>query len=107
MQYHVLLSRINPSLKIDLARVCTIKDGHAVALTPDEFRDIFADSDLVRLCDLLVFSNISESMYIRHEDVSVLVGYLMDRTSGSIDFFDNNLVIIFDYGKEKETPQEE
>lgn len=106
MQYHILLSRINPSLKIDLARVCTIKDGQAAALTPDEFRDTFADSDFAQLGNFLISSDISDSMYIRHEDAPALVNYLMDRTSGSIDFFDNNLVIIFDYVKEEKTPQE-
>lgn len=106
MQYHILLSRINPSLKIDLARVCTIKDGQAVALTPDEVHETFKDSDLAQLLDFLVSSHISDSMYIMHEQVSELIGYLMDRTTVSIDYFDNNLVIVFDHGTEKETSQE-
>lgn len=106
MQYHILLSRINPSLKIDLARLCTIKDGQAVALTCDEIHDLFKDSDLVQILDILTSSHISDSMYIMHEDVATLISYLIDRVSVSIDYFDNNLVIIFDYGTEEETPQE-
>lgn len=107
MQYHILLSRINPSLKIDLARICTIENGQAVALTVDEFLSTFADSDFVQLCSFLVHSHISDSLYIQHDDVSSLVSYLVDRSYVSIDYFDNNLVIIFDYGTKKETPQEE
>ena len=107
MQYHILLSRINPSLKIDLARLCTIKDGQAVALTRDEIHDLFEDSDLVQILRILTSSPISDSMYIMHEDVVTLVSYLADRVSISIDYFDNNLVIIFDYDTEKETPQKE
>lgn len=106
MQYHILLSRINPSLKIDLARLCIIKDGQAVALTRDEIHDLFEDSDLVQILGILTSSHISDSMYIMHEDVVTLISYLADRVSISIDYFDNNLVIIFDYGTEKETSQE-
>lgn len=107
MQYHILLSRITPLLKIDIARLCVIKDGQAVALTRDEIHDLFKDSDLVQILGILMSSSISDSMYIMHEDVATLISYLADRVSISIDFFDNNLVIIFDYGTEKETPQEE
>ena len=106
MQYHILLSRINPSLKIDLARVCTIKDGQAVALTLDEVYETFKDSNLTQFLNFLSSSHISDSMYITHEQVSKLIGYLMDCTTVSIDYFDNNLVIVFDHGTEKETPQE-
>lgn len=106
MSYHILFSRINPSLKIDLIRICTIEHGQAKALTADEFADLVAIPQFVDLKEYFLTSSISDSKYIYHEDISKLLDYLMNRASVSIDFFDNNLVIVFDYGTEEETPQE-
>lgn len=106
MQYHILLSRINPSLKIDLARICTIKDGQAVALTHDEFVDTFDAGVFSQLCDILVSSDISDSMYVRHAEIMDIVDIVAAFSSVTLDYFDNNLVIVFDYGTEKETPEE-
>lgn len=106
MQYHIILSRINPSLKIDLARICTIKGGQAVALTHDEFVDTFGDGVFSQLCDILVSSDISDSMYVRHAEIVDIVDIVSAFSSITLDYFDNNFVIIFDYGTEKETPKE-
>lgn len=106
MQYHILISRINPSLKIDLVRICTIVDGQAKTLTSDEFGVLFATPQLSFLGDFIESSDISDSMYILHARVSEFIQNFFAVSSVDVDFFDNNLVIVFDYGTEKETPQE-
>ena len=106
MQYHILLSRINPSFKIDLARVCTIEDGQAKPLTVDEFRCFCKDNQFNALLDLLSVSDISDSMYIYHSDIFRLVKVLMSVSPVTLDYFDNYFVIAFEYGTEKEPPQE-
>ena len=112
MQYHILISRINPSLKIDFVRVCTIVDGQAKTLTSDEFSNLVAIPQLSFLRDFIESSDISDSMYISHARISEFIQSFFDvffidvDFSLTVDFFDNNLVIAFDYGTEKETPEE-
>ena len=107
MQYHLLFSRINPSLKIDLVRVCTVENGQARSLSTDEYDNLVAIPHFSQLKHFFAISSISDSMYIMHEDISRLISYLLESSKCSIDFFDNNFVIVFDYVTEKETPQEE
>lgn len=112
MQYHILISRINPSLKIDLVRVCTIVDGQAKTLTSDEFNKLVTTPSFWFLDDFIKSSDISDSMYISHARISEFIQNFFDvfsidvDFSLTVDFFDNNFVIIFDYGTEKETPKE-
>lgn len=106
MQYHILISRINPALKIDLVRFCIIKDGSAKAFTSDEFRAFCDENSFDGLLDLISVSDISDSMYIYHSDIFKLINVIMPVTPVTLDYFDNNFVIIFDYGTEKETPKE-
>lgn len=100
MQYHILISRVNPSLKIDLVRFCTVKDGQAVTFTADEFSDFCAKEHFEFLKDVIVKSDISDSMYIMHDQVFDLIKDLADFGFTSFDYFDNNLVIVLDYGTE-------
>ena len=102
MQYHILVSRINPALKIDLIRFCTIEDGQARSFTVKEFAKWTDENDFRGLDNLFEISDISDSMYIQHSRISELIDYLSKKVAGSIDFFDNNLVIVFDYGTETE-----
>ena len=106
MHYHILISRINPALKIDLVRFCIIKDGQAKALTVDEVDDFCSKCRLFSLKDYIRSSDISDSMYIQHSDIFDLVETFANYFPVTLDYFDNNLVIVFDYGTEKETPQE-
>lgn len=106
MQYHILISRINPALKIDLARFCTIVDGQAKAFTVDEFRQFCKDSQLDSLSEIFSVSEISDSMYIRHSDLSALIQALMTTGPITVDYFDNNFVIVFNYGTEKKEDKE-
>lgn len=106
MQYHILITRINPSLKIDLVRVCTIVDGQAKTLTSDEFSDLVATPQLSFLRGFIESSDISDSAYISHARISEFIQNFFTVSSVTVDFFDNNFVIVFDYGTEKETSQE-
>lgn len=106
MQYHILISRINPSLKIDLVRICTPVDDQAKVLTPDELSDLFAIPQFSFLSSFVESSDISDSMYILHARISEFIRNFLAVSSATVDFFDNNFVIIFDYGTKKETPEE-
>lgn len=106
MQYHILISRINPTLKIDFVRFCTIKDGAAQAFTSDEFRAFCDEHSFGGVSDLISVSDISDSMYIYHSDIFNLIKAIMPVSPVTLDYFDNNFVIVFDYGTEKETPKE-
>lgn len=89
-QIHVVLSRINPALAIDLVRVGRLEDGRFVELPLDLFPDTPV-SDLIKLTD------ISDSAYLHHKDVSRLVSLLSCYPGFSLDYFDNTLVIVFDF----------
>ena len=45
-------------------------------------------------------------MYVRHAEIIDIVDIVSAFSSVTLDYFDNNLVIVFDYGTEKETPEE-
>lgn len=106
MSYHILITRINPSLKIDLVRICTLVDGQARALTFDEISDLFAAPQFSFLGNFIESSDISDSMYISHARVPEFIQDFFGVFPVTVDFFDNNFVIVFDYGTEKETPEE-
>ena len=106
MLYHVLITRINPSLKIDLVRVCTLVDGQAKVLTSDELSTLFATPRFSFLGDFIESSDISDSMYISHARISEFIQNFFVVSSVAVDFFDNNFVIVFDYDTEKETSEE-
>ena len=97
-QIHVVLSRINPALAIDLVRLGRLEDGQFVPLPLDLFSDT-PISDLIRLTD------ISDSAHLQHKDVSRLVSSLSCYPGFRLDYFDNTLVIVFDFNlAENEVP---
>lgn len=106
MSYHILITRINPSLKIDLVRVCTLVDGEAKVLTSDELKALFATPQLSFLGDFIESSDISDSTYILHARISEFIQNFFAVSSVVVDFFDNNFVIVFDYGTEKKASEE-
>lgn len=93
-QIHVVLSRINPALSIDLVRFGHLEDGQFVQLPLDLFSDTPV-SALIRLTD------ISDSAYLQHKDVSRLVSLLSCYPGFCLDYFDNTLVIVFDFNLTK------
>lgn len=88
-QIHLVIRRINPALKIDLVQVGHIEDGHFTLLPVDVFEGTPVHS-------FLNSSNISESLYLNHEDIPRLVSALCPLPGFGIDYFDNTLVLMFD-----------
>lgn len=89
-QIHLVLRRINPSLKIDLAQVGYIENGQFVNLPVSSLKDIV-------LLTLLKDDLISDSYYVFHSDVSPLVVGLSSLPGFALEYFDNTLVVMFDF----------
>lgn len=89
-QIHVVLRRVNPALKIDLAQVGCLNDHQ---FSPLPFSAI-ANSPIARF---LKSSDISDSLYVDHLDISKLIAACECLPCFSIEFFDNTLILMFDY----------
>ena len=89
-QIHVVLRRVNPALKIDLAQVGRLSDHQ---FEPLPFSAI-ADSPIA--C-FLKSSHISDSLYVNHSDIPKLIAVCDDLPCFGIEFFDNTLVLMFDF----------
>lgn len=89
-QIHVVLRRINPALDVDLAQVGFIKDGQFVQLSPD----IFSGTPIF---DYFLASDISKSPYVKHQSIARLLATLVSCPKFEVDFFDNTIVIMFDF----------
>lgn len=89
-QIHVVIRRINPALKIDLAQVGRIKDGQ---FDPIPF-SVIADSPIA---SYLKSSYISDSLYVNHSEVSGLICTCGAFPNFCIEFFDNTVILMFDF----------
>lgn len=89
-QIHIVLRRVSPALDVDLAQVGYLKDGHFSQLSLDVFEDTPIFSHFVR-------SAISDLPYIPHSHVSRLLADISAYPHFSVDFFDNTLVLMFDF----------
>lgn len=89
-QIHVVIRRINPALKIDLVQIGRIKDGQFNALP----LDAIASSPVAHY---FKSSHISDSLYIDHLEISNLIDACVALSSFSVEFFDNTLVLMFDF----------
>lgn len=89
-QIHVVLRRINPALDIDLAQIGYIKDGQFSPLSLDVFSKTPG-------FDHFLISTISKSPYVFHRDLPDLVAALASLPEFSIEFFDNTIVLMFDF----------
>lgn len=101
-QIHLVLRRINPSLKIDLVEVGYIESGQFVKLPASSFKSTI-------LPMLLKNDSISDSSYTLHSDVSKLVAYLSSFPGFVVEYFDNTLILMFDFkiNPHEITPKEE
>ena len=101
-QIHIVLRRVNPALDVDLAQVGYLKDGQFSQLSLDIFEDTPIFGHFVR-------SAISNLPYILHSRVSRLLADLSAYPHFSVDFFDNTLVLMFDFNLDcdESTPKEE
>jgi len=89
-QIHVVIRRINPALKVDFVQIGYIKDGQFASLPLDTF-------DHTPIVDYVNHSTISDSPYIDHSVVSALIEALIAYPDFSVEFFDNTLVLMFDF----------
>lgn len=89
-EIHVVIRRINPAFKIDLVQVGRLKDCQFEPLSPS----VITNSPIARF---LKSSNISDSPYINHSDVSDLIAACEGLPGFDIEFFDNTIILIFDF----------
>ena len=89
-QIHVVLRRVSPALDVDFVQVGRVKDGQFLQLP----LDIFSDTPI---SSYFLTSDISNSPYVRHQAVSSLVATLASYPKFVVEFFDNTLVLMFDF----------
>ena len=87
-QIHLVIRRINPALKIDLVQVGRIKDGQFDSIP----FDAIANSPVA---SYLKSSNISDSLYVNHSEVSDLINTCGVLPDFCFEFFDNTIVLMF------------
>jgi len=89
-QIHVVIRRINPAFKIDLVQVGCIENGQFSAFSIDALKR-------TPVSDYVEHSSIADSPYIEHRSVFSLIGALSAYPNFDIEFFDNTLVLMFDF----------
>ena len=89
-QIHVVLRRISPALDVDFVQVGYVKDDQFAQLP----LDVFSDTPIF---DYFQTSDVSKSPYVRHQSVSSLVATLASYPKFVVEFFDNTLVLVFDF----------
>ena len=89
-QIHVVLRRVNPALDVDFVQVGHIKNGQFLQLP----LDVFSDTPIFSYFQT---SDISKSPYVRHQSVTGLVATLASYPKFAVEFFDNTLVLMFDF----------
>ena len=89
-QTHIVIRRVSPALKVDLVQIGRFKDGQfdplplgAVANTP--------------IASFLENSDISDSLYVNHSKIADLIAACDGFYNFSVEFFDNTMVLIFDF----------
>lgn len=100
-QIHVVVRRINPAVKVDLVQIGYLKDGQFTTLPLDTFK-------CAPFSKYLECSSFSDSPYIEHHSVLGLIAALNSYPNFAIEFFDNTLVLMFDFDlTDDESPSEE
>ena len=89
-EIHVVIRRINPALKIDLVQIGRLEDCQFKPLP----LDAIAGSPIA---SYFKSSHISDSPYVDHSDLSSLVSACKDLPGFEIEFFDNTIILIFDF----------
>lgn len=89
-QIHVVIRRVNPAIKIDLVQIGCLEDGQFTTLPLDTLKD-------APFSKCVECSGVSDSPYIEHHSVSRLIASLISYPNFAIEFFDNTLVLMFDF----------
>lgn len=87
---HVIVRRINPALKIDLAQVGYLKDDQFVSLPLRTIADC-------PISQFLNSSGVSDSPYIYHWRLTDFVATGATLPGFSVEFFDSSFVLMFDF----------
>ena len=87
---HIVILRINPALKVDLARIGRFEDGRFDPLPLSSI----ADTPVARFFES---SDISDSPYVNHSKIADLVATCEGLPGFDIEFFDNTMVLMFDF----------
>lgn len=87
-QIHIVIRRINPALKIDLAQVGCVKDCQFEPLP-------FSAVENSPVAPYLKSSPISDSLYVDHSEVFSLIRVCSSLPDFNIEFFDNTIVLMF------------
>ena len=90
MTLHLVIRRINPAVKVDLVQVGHLEDGQFTTLPLDTLK-------VVPFSKYVEFSSFSDSPYIEHHSISDLIAALISYPNFAIEFFDNTLVLMFDF----------
>mgnify|MGYP000498955081 CR=1 FL=1 len=89
-QIHVVIRRISPALKIDLVQVGCLKENQFEPLPSGAVENI-------PIARFLKSSSISDSLYIDHSKLFDLVTTCGSLPHFRVEFFDNTLVLMFDF----------
>lgn len=89
-QIHVVIRRINPAFKIDLVQVGYIENGQFSSLSIDAL-------GRTPVSTYVEHSSIADSPYIEHSSVFSLINALSAYPNFAVEFFDNTLVLMFDF----------
>ena len=93
-QIHLVIRRINPALKIDLVQIGYLLDG--------QFKEIpLSDFEHSSIPSFVRTGSVADNPFIYHSDVSDLVARLASLPDFSIEFFDNTLILMFNFNFEK------
>lgn len=89
-QIHLVIRRINPAIKVDLVQVGCLEDGQFTTLPLDTLK-------VAPFSKYVECSSFSDSPYIEHHSISGLIASLISYPNFAIEFFDNTLVLMFDF----------
>lgn len=89
-EIHIVIRRINPALKIDLAQVGCVKDCQFVPLPSSAI----ASSPVA---SYLKSSPISDSLYVDHSEISNLISACGSLPNFRVEFFDNTIILMFNF----------
>lgn len=89
-QIHLVIRRINPAIKVDLVQVGCLEGGQFTTLPLDTFK-------CAPFSKYVECSSVSDSPYIEHHSISGLIAALISYPNFAIEFFDNTLVLMFDF----------
>lgn len=89
-QIHLVIRRINPAIKVDFVQVGCLKDGQFAPLPLDTLK-------VAPFSKYVERSSVSDSPCIEHHSISGLIASLIWYPNFAVEFFDNTLVLVFDF----------